>query len=105
MAITKNEEMDWRIAVLLFLVFFIATLIVMTTMAPVQVQRPEEPPNVCYVDEQCPQNNICYDNACLDLNCVAYCEKQIHIMCVGHWKISGRYPNCQCVWVCEGEIF
>jgi len=36
-------------------------------------------------------------------SCLTYCPKQQHIMCVGHWNISGEYPNCTCSWICETE--
>ena len=36
-----------------------------------------------------------------NLTCQDYCEKQPHIICVGHWDISGTYPDCSCKWVCD----
>ncbi len=36
-----------------------------------------------------------------EMTCQEYCETQPHIMCVGHWNISGTYPDCNCEWVCE----
>lgn len=34
-------------------------------------------------------------------SCITYCQKQPHIMCTGHWNITGEYPDCNCEWVCE----
>lgn len=37
--------------------------------------------------------------------CEAWCKTQPHVMCVGHWEISGTYPECNCKFVCEeGEV-
>lgn len=37
------------------------------------------------------------------ITCEEYCKQQPHVMCVGHWEISGEYPNCNCKFVCETE--
>jgi hypothetical protein len=37
------------------------------------------------------------------ITCQDYCKEQPHIMCVGHWEISGEYPNCNCNFVCETQ--
>ena len=34
------------------------------------------------------------------MTCQEYCPTQPHIQCVGHWEISGTYPNCNCNFVC-----
>ena len=33
-------------------------------------------------------------------SCLTYCVKQPHVMCVGHWEISGEYPDCNCEYIC-----
>jgi hypothetical protein len=35
------------------------------------------------------------------MTCQEYCQDRPHAMCVGHWEISGTYPDCVCNWVCE----
>lgn len=40
-----------------------------------------------------------YEGGCE--SCLTYCKKQPHIMCTGHWNITGEYPDCNCEWVCE----
>jgi len=47
--------------------------------------------------------------------CKEYCQAQPHVQCVGEWKISGTYPDCNCAFECtvkqdetcalEGEQF
>jgi putative hemolysin len=36
-------------------------------------------------------------------NCITYCLKQPHIMCVGDWNITGEYPNCRCGFSCTSS--
>ncbi len=42
--------------------------------------------------------SMCFD---VSLTCQDYCQKQPHIMCVGHWNISGEYPDCNCQYLCD----
>jgi len=34
-------------------------------------------------------------------SCEEICKKRLHPMCVGHFEISGKYPNCYCRFQCE----
>ena len=33
--------------------------------------------------------------------CEEWCQSQPSILCVGKWKISGKYPNCKCEFKCS----
>lgn len=35
--------------------------------------------------------------------CGEYCKNQPHVMCVGEWNISGNYPECSCLFLCERQ--
>ena len=37
------------------------------------------------------------------MTCEEYCPTLPHIQCVGHWEISGTYPDCVCSFECEVE--
>jgi hypothetical protein len=37
-------------------------------------------------------------------SCYDWCMLQPRIMCVGHLEASGKYPDCECNFVCESEI-
>ncbi|MBD3210657.1 hypothetical protein GF318_04725 [Candidatus Micrarchaeota archaeon] len=37
------------------------------------------------------------------MTCEEYCKTLPHVQCVGHWNISGTYPECTCQYVCETQ--
>lgn len=34
-------------------------------------------------------------------SCLTHCINSFNETCVGHWDISGEYPDCSCGWVCD----
>lgn len=46
-------------------------------------------------------NKLNQNNGLNQPTCKEFCENQTHIDCVGEWKISGKYPNCNCEFKCD----
>ncbi|MEM2974193.1 MAG: cupredoxin family copper-binding protein [Candidatus Micrarchaeia archaeon] len=40
-------------------------------------------------------------NGTATMTCEEYCPTQPHVMCTGRWSISGTYPNCVCLFICD----
>ncbi len=38
-----------------------------------------------------------------ETSCEEYCMNESHTACIGHWEISGEYPDCNCVFECESQ--
>jgi len=69
----------------------------------------EAPPSSgCVSSANCPIDYMCYvgisGNSCFEKKCIDYCNTKPPVGCEGEWMISGKYPNCDCQFVCTFDM-